>query len=74
MTYQTANVGLTGITSRINNTQGTGLVPRDAGSNPYRTRITATHTHTLTLNSIGNNESHNNLMPYISIYIFRRTA
>ena len=32
------------------------------------------HSHTVTVNSTGNNQAHNNLPPYVSVYIFRRTA
>ena len=33
------------------------------------------HTHTPTVGekSIGDNQAHNNIQPYISVYIFRRT-
>jgi len=32
------------------------------------------HTHTLTINDTGGNSSHNNLQPYVVVYMWRRTA
>ena len=32
------------------------------------------HAHTITVNSAGGNSPHNNLSPYIAVYMFRRTA
>ena len=32
------------------------------------------HSHTITVNSTGNGTAHNNLPPYVSVYIFKRTA
>lgn len=34
----------------------------------------STHSHNVTINNTGSNQSHNNLQPYISIYIWKRTA
>lgn len=36
--------------------------------------INASHSHPLTINSNGANSVHNNIQPYISVYIFQRTA
>ena len=33
-----------------------------------------THSHTVTINSTGSNQAHNNLPPYLAIYIWERTA
>ena len=33
-----------------------------------------THTPTVSEKNIGNSQVHNNIMPYISIYIWQRTA
>ena len=32
------------------------------------------HSHTVNIQNTGNSTAHNNLPPFISIYIFRRTA
>ena len=42
------------------------------GSNDLN--INASHTHLLTINNAGGNSPHNNLSPYIAVYMFRRTA
>ncbi|WP_428978088.1 phage baseplate protein [Megamonas rupellensis] len=34
----------------------------------------ATHSHTVSINNNGSNQSHNNMPPYFSVYIWKRTA
>ena len=36
--------------------------------------VNATHSHNLTINNVGSNTKHNNIQPYITAYIWRRTA
>ena len=40
----------------------------------YTTSSAGNHSHTLTINNTGNNQSHNNIQPYIAIFIWKRTA
>lgn len=35
--------------------------------------INATHTHSATVSNTGSNQSHNNMQPYINVYIWKRT-
>ena len=39
-----------------------------------RTTFAGSHTHTVTVNSTGGNGAHNNLQPYITCYMWKRTA
>ena len=32
------------------------------------------HAHTITINNSGSNQSHNNIQPYISVYMWKRSA
>ena len=32
------------------------------------------HTHIVTINNTGSNQPHNNIQPYISVYMWKRTA
>lgn len=32
------------------------------------------HSHTITINNSGDSQPHNNMMPYISLYIWKRSA
>lgn len=47
--------------------------PRPMGSTQY-TSTNGNHSHTLTINNTGNNQSHNNMMPYLAIYIWKRVS
>lgn len=39
-----------------------------------QTSSNGSHTHTLTINNTGGNNAHNNMQPYLVVYIFQRTA
>lgn len=40
----------------------------------YQYRINATHNHDITFDTIGSNQAHNNIQPYISVYMWKRIA
>ena len=62
----------TGIISASGNATKYGNA--NGGGAGGRVTVNATHSHNLTINNIGNNTAHNNIQPYIAVYIWRRTA
>ena len=54
--------------------------PSDYDTNYARNKGTYTfstagnHSHTITINNTGSNQSHNNMQPYLTVYMWKRTA
>lgn len=55
--------------SLIRRTEGTGTYSSTIGINSA-----GDHTHSITINNTGGNTPHNNMQPYLVVYIFKRTA
>lgn len=64
--------GVTGI-FRNGNTYPYG-VEGTTNHNSRALSIDASHTHTITINSFGENRTHNNVQPYIACYIWQRIS
>lgn len=55
---------------------GTANIKNSQGSNEDGSQysINASHSHNITINNSGSNQSHNNIQPYISVYMWKRSA
>ena len=50
-----------------------GTMSNDGGaSDGGQFNFNASHSHAITINNIGSNQAHNNMMPYIIAYIWKR--
>lgn len=47
-------------------------VPEDWKS--WQTSSAGDHSHSVTISNTGENNAHNNMQPYLSIYVWKRTA
>lgn len=70
----TTNFGVYGNASLGKGSAKLGIGSGTAGTYQMITSSAGNHSHTVTVNNTGENTAHNNLPPFISIYIFRRTA
>lgn len=81
------NASLTGTftVGRLQNNDSSGIVTRSNANNSYcgnsswggtitTFTIKASHTHTLTANKLGSDQPHNNMQPFVTCYMWKRTA
>lgn len=51
-----------------------GSLFNSGDTNTFSTSSAGGHTHSITINNTGGNTPHNNMQPYLVVYIFKRTA
>lgn len=69
-----ATYDASGIVSSYSTGTVEGYGNGSVGGQPIGISVNATHTHTLSVNNTGNNKGHNNLPPYIAVYVWKRIA
>ena len=65
-----------GITAKHHTGSDTAISFYASHENPttFNTNSGGNHSHTVTINNTGSSQAHNNMMPYVSIYIWKRNA
>lgn len=61
----------------INGAQASGTKgdwDSDGARNTVQTTSAGNHNHTVTISNTGNNNAHNNMQPYLTVYMWKRTA
>lgn len=63
-----------GINARAHNGADTAISYFESANSDrtYYTNNAGGHSHTITVNNTGSNQAHNNIQPYIAIYIWKR--
>lgn len=73
-----ATAGGSGARMVSDGTYTTGVIGTAASAgdhnHTFNTNTVANHTHSLTENSVGGNGAHNNMPPYLAVYVWKRTA
>lgn len=66
--------GGTGVNGIVNAYRISGApTAENSSSNTNDATIDATHNHTVTINNTGGGKSYNNMPPYLTVYMFKRT-
>ena len=70
----TTNFGVYGNASLGSGSARLGIGSGTAGPYQMITSSVGNHSHTVTINTAGGDSIHNNIQPYLAVYIWRRTA